>query len=209
MSAVIARPLMRTSIRSARVSARSAARFESTTAQKGTEAAKETATKASQGLSRVTSSAAPAIVGAAKGVAGALHKVGGRTGKFIGFIEKNIPLVIYYARVGLEVSKIVVRNQKMAPPSIETFQTYFQKALQSAKNPGALLSSASQSVSSAASAASQPGTTAQRLRGVDRAALVAGGVVLAECLGFFTVGEMIGRFKIVGYHGEPPSAAAH
>lgn len=28
-------------------------------------------------------------------------------------------------------------------------------------------------------------------------------VILAQVLGFFTVGEMIGRFKIVGYHGEP------
>ncbi|ROT39691.1 hypothetical protein SODALDRAFT_358100 [Sodiomyces alkalinus F11] len=206
MSAVIARPLMRTSFRTARVSARSAARFESTSAQKATEAAKETATKASQGLSRVTSSAGPAIVGAAKGVAGALNKVGGRTGKVIRFVEKDIPFVVYYAKVALEVSKIVVRNQKMTPPSIETFQAYFQKALQSAKNPGALLASASQTASSAAS---RPGTAAQRLRGLDRAAILAGGVVLAECLGFFTIGEMIGRFKIVGYHGEAPAAAAH
>ena len=29
-----------------------------------------------------------------------------------------------------------------------------------------------------------------------------GGVVLAELLGFFTVGEIIGRVKIVGYHGD-------
>jgi len=36
---------------------------------------------------------------------------------------------------------------------------------------------------------------------------VAGGVLVAECLGFFTVGEMIGRFKLIGYHGEV--AAAH
>jgi hypothetical protein len=35
---------------------------------------------------------------------------------------------------------------------------------------------------------------------------VAGGVVAAEVLGFFTVGEMIGRMKLVGYHGE---AGAH
>lgn len=68
------------------------------------------------------------------------------------------------------------------------------------------MASASQTVSSAASAASQSGSAVQRLRGIDRAALATGGVVLAECLGFFTVGEMIGRLKIVGYHGEPPAA---
>lgn len=28
----------------------------------------------------------------------------------------NIPIVVYYAKVALEVSKIVARNQKMAPP---------------------------------------------------------------------------------------------
>ena len=28
------------------------------------------------------------------------------------------------------------------------------------------------------------------------------GVVTAEVLGFFTVGEMIGRFKLVGYRGD-------
>ena len=32
--------------------------------------------------------------------------------------------------------------------------------------------------------------------------MVTGGVVLAELLGFFTIGEMIGRVKIVGYHGD-------
>jgi F-type H+-transporting ATPase subunit g len=28
------------------------------------------------------------------------------------------------------------------------------------------------------------------------------GVVAAELLGFFTIGEMVGRMKIVGYRGE-------
>ena len=31
--------------------------------------------------------------------------------------------------------------------------------------------------------------------------MVAAGVVGAEVLGFFTVGEMIGRMKLVGYRG--------
>jgi F-type H+-transporting ATPase subunit g len=29
------------------------------------------------------------------------------------------------------------------------------------------------------------------------------GVVAAEVIGFFTVGEIIGRFKVVGYHPAP------
>lgn len=65
------------------------ARFQSTTTEKAAEAAKDTASKAAQGLSRVTSAAGPAISGAAKGVAGALGKVGGRTGKVVGFVEST------------------------------------------------------------------------------------------------------------------------
>lgn len=64
-------------------------RFESTTTQKATEAAKETTAKASQGLSRVTSAAGPAIAGAARGVGNTLGKLGGRTGKLIAFIERT------------------------------------------------------------------------------------------------------------------------
>jgi len=32
--------------------------------------------------------------------------------------------------------------------------------------------------------------------------MMTAGVVGAEVLGFFTVGEMIGKMKLVGYHGE-------
>lgn len=40
-----------------------------------------------------------------------------------------------------------------------------------------------------------------RLRNLDAATLTTVGIVTAETLGFFSVGEMIGRFKIVGYRG--------
>ncbi|KAM0329356.1 hypothetical protein ACHAQA_004662 [Verticillium albo-atrum] len=213
MSAVAARPVLRSSaLRNTRLPSRIAARFESTTTQKAAETAKEKASniqsKASEGLSRVSSSAGPAIAGAAKGVANALGKVGGRTGRIVAFVEKQVPFVVYYSKVGLEVSKIVFRGQKMAPPPYATFQSYAQNALQSAKNPGALFNSASQTAQSAAqTAAQQPTAAAQRLRNINTATIIAGGVVAAECLGFFTIGEMIGRFKLVGYHGE--TGAAH
>ena len=45
----------------------------------------------------------------------------------------------------------------------------------------------------------------QRVRNLNSAQLAAGGVVVAELLGFFTVGEMIGRMKLVGYRGETGS----
>jgi len=66
---------------------RSAARrFESTNAEKATEAAKNIQSKASEGLSR----AGPAISGAAKGLGNALSKIGGRTGRFISFVEREL-----------------------------------------------------------------------------------------------------------------------
>jgi F-type H+-transporting ATPase subunit g len=37
---------------------------------------------------------------------------------------------------------------------------------------------------------------------VDREQIAYAAVILAEVLGFFTVGEMIGRFKLVGYRGD-------
>ncbi len=81
---------------------RTPARFEST-ASKATEAAKDTASKASntaaeykskasEGLSRVSSAAGPAISGAAKGLGNALGKIGGRTGRFISFVEREYHL---------------------------------------------------------------------------------------------------------------------
>ncbi|KAI0466634.1 GroES-like protein [Xylaria cf. heliscus] len=182
-------------------SASKAAETAKESAAKISSAASEYASKAQEGLSKVTSSAGPAIAGAAKGVASSLSKVGGRTGRLVAFVEKQVPTVVYYSKVGAEVAKIVFRSQKMSPPSLDAFQTYFRNVW---KNRNALIQTASET---AAKGAQQPGSILSRVQGLSRAQLVAGGVIAAECLGFFTVGEMIGRFKIIGYHGE--TAAAH
>lgn len=181
----LARPMLRSP--AMRLAAR---RFESTTTQKAGEAAKDTASKAKEGLSRVTTAAGPAIAGAARGLSNALHKIGGRTGRVIGFVERQMPFVVYYSKVTLEVGKIIFHGQKMSPPSIATFQTYYQNILKSIQNRSILQS---------------PQNLIAQARNLSNAQLAAGGVVLAECLGFFTVGEMIGRFKLVGYHGETAS----
>lgn len=93
MSSSLARPLLRSP--AFRLAGR---RFESTTAQKATEAAKDSAgkakeyqAKAAQGLSRVTSAAGPAIAGVARGLTNTLGKVGGRTGKVVAFVERTWP----------------------------------------------------------------------------------------------------------------------
>jgi len=36
---------------------------------------------------------------------------------------------------------------------------------------------------------------------MDNQQLVSAGIVAAEVIGFFTIGEMIGRFKVIGYRG--------
>ena len=79
-----------------------------------------------------------------------------------------------------------------------TFQSFYECAWQSIRRPGTLLESATKFV--------KPTQGSGLIRGVSNAPLAAAGVVAAECLGFFTVGEMIGRFKLVGYHGEPAGA---
>ncbi|KYK54138.1 hypothetical protein DCS_06095 [Drechmeria coniospora] len=171
----LARPMLRSPV--LRMAA--ARRLESTAAS-----------RAQEGLSRVTSAAGPAIAGAAKGVANALGKVGGRTGRVIAFVERQTPLVLYYSKVGLELTKLVFQSQKMSPPSMATFQTYYQNLWRSLQT-GTIFRA--------------PANLVQQIRNVSNVQLAAGAVVFAECLGFFTAGEMLGRFKLVGYHGEPGS----
>lgn len=45
-----------------------------------------------------------------------------------------------------------------------------------------------------------------RVRNMTTQDMITAGVVTAQVLGFFTVGEIIGRFKLVGYRGEKEAA---
>ena len=73
---------------------------------------------------------------------------------------------------------------------MQTFQTFYQNLWKSIQNRSIL---------------SSPQSYLQQMRNISTVQLATGGVILAECLGFFTVGEMIGRFKLIGYRGEPAS----
>lgn len=57
------------------------------TAAKSKEKASDVTSKASQGLSRVSSSGGSAVSGAAQGVSRTLGNIGGRTGKLISFVQ--------------------------------------------------------------------------------------------------------------------------
>ncbi|KAL4936837.1 hypothetical protein BDV06DRAFT_204124 [Aspergillus oleicola] len=174
---------------------RTAVRHASNTSQaasKASETASSTASKAQEGLSRVTSSAGPAISGAAQGLGNTLKKVGGRTGKVVNFIESMIPPTIYYSRVGIELGKLVFRGQNMTPPNLATFQSYYQPLVNSIRNPATLQNSRF-----------SPQNILARVRNANAKEIALAGVTAAEVIGFFTVGEIIGRFNIVGYRGEP------
>ena len=76
--------------------------------------------------------------------------------------------------------------------SVSTFKAYFQNFVKSVQS-GSFFSNA--------------GASLQNVRNISRTQVAAAGVLLAECLGFFTIGEMIGRMKLIGYHGETHAAA--
>ena len=74
-----------------------------------------------------------------------------------------------------------------------TFQSYFQPLINAARNPASLKTANFGS----------PKNLLDRVRNASSKDMALAGVTAAEVIGFFTVGEMIGRMNIVGYKGEP------
>jgi F-type H+-transporting ATPase subunit g len=83
------------------------------------------------------------------------------------------------------------------PRSLATFQSYSQPILNAVRNPRGLFSHTTNSGSNLS-----PENILNRMRNLNSQQLVSAGVVTAEVLGFFTVGEMLGRFKVVGYRSD-------
>lgn len=81
--------------------------------------------------------------------------------------------------------------------SLDVFQSYFSSLVNIIRHPTAFLSTAENT----ANPVTLNGILG-RIRNVSRQQLVSAGVISAEVLGFFTVGEMIGRLKLVGYRGD-------
>ncbi|KAF7713608.1 Uncharacterized protein PECH_002520 [Penicillium ucsense] len=157
-------------------------------ASKAGQSASNAASKAQDGLSKATAAAGPALSNAAA----ALRKVGGPVGKVVKFVDSMIPPTIYYSRVGLELGKLVFRGQKMSPPNMATFQSYFEPLMNVMRNPAAIKNLQMPS----------PQGMLNRVRNANAKEIALFGVTAAEIIGFFTVGEMIGRMNIVGYRGE-------
>ncbi|KAF2231682.1 putative mitochondrial F1F0-ATP synthase g subunit [Viridothelium virens] len=179
-----------------------AANAASSGATKAKDSASEAASKASAGLSRVTSSAGPALRNATEAAGNAVNSVGGRTGNAIGFVTSLIGPTTYWARVGGELAKLVFEGQRMQPPNVATFQSYYQPLINRLRNPSTIFAQTANQAGSMS-----PQSVLQQIRNIDTKTVVTLGVISAEVLGFFKVGEILGRFKLVGYrsnggHGE-------
>ena len=86
--------------------------------------------------------------------------------------------------------------------TMQTVQSYLTPLTNAIRNPSSVASRTSNAAGSAAdTAVNNPQSFLARVRDMDSATLLAAGIVTAETIGFFCVGEMIGRFKIIGYRG--------
>ena len=94
--------------------------------------------------------------------------------------------------------------------TMQTVQTYMTPLQNALRNPSGVMQSASKAgaaaektaESTAKEAMNNPESFLERLRTFDTATLTTVAVVTAEVIGFFSVGEMLGRFKIIGYRGD-------
>ena len=90
---------------------------------------------------------------------------------------------------------------------MQTVQTYLQPVQNALRNPSSLVNQSVQRAgraveNTAQQAIQQPESFLTQLRNMDSGAMITVGVVAAEAIGFFSIGEMIGRFKIIGYRGD-------
>lgn len=86
-----------------------------------------------------------------------------------------------------------------------TISKYLEPVTNALKNPTSLFNAG---VKTAESSAAQPVNVLNRVRGLSQQQWVAAGIIAAEVIGFFSVGEIIGRFKLVGYRARDHSEHA-
>ncbi|KAK6455489.1 protein associated with mitochondrial ATP synthase [Scheffersomyces xylosifermentans] len=108
------------------------------------------------------------------------------TGLINSAVSKSTELAncaVYWTKVSAEVTKVVVKNEGLAPPSSAQFQTFYQNAfkfIQSPEQQRAFLEKA---------AVFRPG----------KQCAVKAAVYGTQLLAFFSVGEIIGRRHVFGY----------
>lgn len=107
--------------------------------------------------------------------------------------KDHLPRKKHAAAVSIHKHEQLALGQPLTTSStVETFQGYLRPVTNAIRNPSSL-----QKVAGAADSQN----LLSRVRNLDGDTLVGAGIVAAEVLGFFCIGEMIGRFKVVGYRG--------
>ena len=88
------------------------------------------------------------------------------------------------------------------PRSMSQFQSYLQPVTNVIRNPSSLSAQTSNLVA-------EPQKMLSQARNFSGQQMLTVGIVIAELIGFFTVGEMIGKLKIVGYRSSEPAHDDH
>jgi hypothetical protein len=90
------------------------------------------------------------------------------------------------------------QSQPLTPHStVQTMQAYMQPAMNALRQPASLMNRVATEASN-----TTPQNLLAQVRGMSNAQWASIGVVAAEVIGFFSVGEIIGRFKLVGYRAK-------
>lgn len=93
---------------------------------------------------------------------------------------------------------------------MQTVQSYLTPITKAVRNPSSFGSQTAQAAEKQAEAViTNPQNFLTRLRNLDHATLTTVGITAAEVIGFFSVGEMLGRFKIIGYRSSGAHAEHH
>ncbi|KAK6333545.1 ATP synthase subunit G atp20 [Orbilia javanica] len=180
----------------AKSTAESAASSASSAASKAQETASNVAAKAQEIFNKGVAAAGPM---AAK-LGESINSAPASGNKIVGAVQGVIPHVVYYSKVAAELAKHIYRGQQMSPPSVQSFQTFYRPYVGPLLNPSSWWGHI-KSIRPRISALPDPETAYRSVQGTSRKELAGYAVLAAECLGFFTVGTMIGRRKIVGYRG--------
>ncbi|EAZ63128.1 Protein associated with mitochondrial ATP Synthase essential for dimeric state of ATP synthase [Scheffersomyces stipitis CBS 6054] len=96
---------------------------------------------------------------------------------------------LYWGKVTAEIGKVVSKNEGLAPPSTQQFQTFYQNAFKFVQSP------AQQKAFLESAAKFRPG----------KQCAVKAAVYGTQLLAFFSVGEIIGRRNVFGY----PAVGGH
>ncbi|KAI5303364.1 hypothetical protein KEM56_007623 [Ascosphaera pollenicola] len=195
MSFTIARSTARLVSRHSQAAARRFASTETNTA------AKEASGKAQDGINQAIAKAGPIFENAVA----SLRKLGGPAAKAVSAVEKAIPPTARVSKTAFEVSKIIVKERGFAPPPIATFKAYYQPIFSSLKTPSATIKCIYNTTSNLSTYCNIVG----KAKALTKAQWASGGIAALEVLGFFSVGEMIGRRKVVGYRGDVAHEEEH